>query len=211
LRPVTNGRGNNYATTPRNTFAGSLSYSQIVNQRLQIMFLADVVQQQGYLSLPFHRVYFTDATVHQESLPNSRFKIPLGFRANYFLGDKFIIKTYYRFYKDDWGLTAHTAEIELPVKITPFVSVSPFYRFYSQSAIKYFAPYQTHTVQDQYYTSNFDDSKFNSNFLGAGIRIAPPKGVLGIKDFSMIELRYGHYTRTTGLNSNIISINLKFK
>lgn len=211
LRTAGNGRGRNFSTAPRNTFAGSLSYSQIINQRLQIMFLADVVQQQGYLSLPFHRVYFNDATVHQENLPGSRFKIPLGFRANYFLGDQFIIKTYYRFYKDDWGLTSHTANIEVPVKLTPFVSVSPFYRFYTQSAIKYFAPYQTHTVQDQYYTSNFDDSKFNSNFFGAGIRIAPPKAVFGIKNFSMIEFRYGHYTRTTGLNSDILSMNLKFK
>src|SRR6185295_17818460 len=108
-------------TTARNSFAGSLSYSQIIDERLQIMFLADVVQQQGYLSLPFHRVYFSDASVHQENLPDSRFKIPLGFRANYYLGDKFIVKTYYRFYTDDWGLTSNTADIEVPVKITPFL------------------------------------------------------------------------------------------
>jgi Protein of unknown function (DUF3570) len=207
----TSGRGHNYATTPRNTFAGSLSYSQIINERLQVMFLADAVQQNGYLSLPFHRVYFSDGTIHQENLPSNRFKIPLGFRANYFLGDKFIIKTYYRFYTDDWGLKSHTANIEVPIKITPFISVSPFYRFYTQTAIKYFAPYQTHTAQDQYYTSNYDLAKFNSNFFGTGLRFAPPKGVLGMQHLSMLELRYGHYLQTTGLNSNIISMNLKFK
>ncbi len=211
LRTAGSGRHDNYATAARNTFAGSLSYSQIINERLQIMFLADAVQQNGYLSLPFHRVYFKDATVHQENLPSSRFKIPLGLRANYFLGDKFIIKTYYRFYTDDWGLKSHTANIEVPIKITPFISVSPFYRFYTQSAIKYFAPYQTHTAEDQYYTSNYDLAKFNSNFFGTGIRFAPPKGVFGMQHFGMLELRYGHYLQTTGLNSNIISMNLKFK
>jgi hypothetical protein len=200
-----------YPTTARNTFAGSISYSQIINERLQIMFLADIVQQQGYLSLPFHRVYFSDATVHQENLPSTRLKIPLGFRANYFLGDRFIIRSYYRFYTDDWGLTSHTANIEVPIKLTPFLSVSPFYRYYSQSAIKYFEAYETHTEQDQFYTSNYDLSKFTSNFFGAGIRFAPPKGVLGEKHFNMIELRYGHYIRSTGLTSDIISINLKFK
>jgi hypothetical protein len=204
-------REDDYPTSARNTFAGSLSYSKIINERLQIMFLADAIQQKGYLSLPFHRVFFSDATVHQENLPDTRFKIPLGFRANYYLGDKFIIKTYYRFYNDDWGLTSHTANIEVPVKITPFLSVSSFYRFYNQTAIKYFAPYQKHTAQDQYYTSNYDLSKFNSNFFGAGIRIAPPKGVFGVQHFNMIELRYGHYTKNTGFNSDIISMNLKFK
>ena len=150
-------------------------------------------------------------SVHQENLPDSRFKIPLGFRANYFLGDRFIIKTYYRFYTDNWGVTSHTADIEVPVKITPFLSLSPFYRFYSQTASKYFAPYKQHTASEQYYSSNYDYSKFNSNFFGAGIRIAPPKGIFGTAHFSMIELRYGHYTKNVDLQSNIISMNLKFK
>jgi hypothetical protein len=211
LRTNTSGRGNNYGTAARNTFVGSLSYSQIINKSFQVMFLADVAQQQGYLSLPFHRVYFNDGSVHQENLPSSRFKLPLGFRGNYFIGDKFIIKTYYRFYTDDWGLTSHTANIEMPIKITPFVSVSPFYRYYTQTAAKYFSPYETHTASDQYYTSNYDYSKFNSNFFGAGIRFAPATGVIGIQHFSMLELRYGHYARTTGLNSNIISLNIKYK
>ena len=212
LRVNSGGYGkNNYPKVARNTFAASISYSQIINEKLNIMFIADAVQQNGYLSLPFHRVYFYDSTVHQEKLPSSRFKIPLGFRANYFLGDKFIIKTYYRFYKDDWGITAHTANIELPIKLTPFISVSPFYRYYTQTAAKFFGAYKTHSIQDQYYTSNYDMSNFNSSFMGAGIRLAPPTGVFGLKHLSMLELRYGHYSRTTGLNANIISMNLKFK
>src|SRR5207342_2358392 len=99
-----------------------------------ILFLVDFVYQQGHLGLPFHRVYFDDFTVHSEHLPSSRFKIPLGFRANYFLGDRIIFRTYYRYYHDDWGLNAHTAEIETPIKITPFFSISPFYRYYTQTA-----------------------------------------------------------------------------
>ncbi|HEV8083153.1 MAG TPA: DUF3570 domain-containing protein [Chitinophagaceae bacterium] len=211
FRANPNEKNPHYATTGRNTFSGSFSYSQIINKSLQLMLLADVVQQQGYLSLPFHRVYFTDGSIHQENLPGRRFKIPLGFRANYFAGDKFIVKAYYRFYADDWGLNSHTANIEVPVKITPFLSVSPFYRYYNQSAIKYFAPYGMHTAQDQYYTSNYDMSKFNSNFFGGGIRIAPPTGVFGIQRLSVLELRYGHYTKNIGMNANIFSMNLKFK
>lgn len=200
-----------YGTSARNTFAGSLSYSQIINKNFQAIFLADVIEQKGYLGLPFHRVYFNDGTVHQENLPDSRFKIPLGVRASYFLGDKFIIRAYYRFYTDDWGLRSHTANIEIPIKISPFLSISPFYRFYNQTAVRYFGPYQEHSVQDGYYTSNYDLSSFNSNFLGAGFRIAPRRGVFGISRLNMFELRFGHYLKNTGLNANIISMNLKFR
>ena len=200
-----------YGSATRNTYVGSLSYSQIVNKQLQLMFLADVVQQQGFLSLPFYRVYFKDASVHQEALPDSRTKIPLAIRANYFAGDKVILRAYYRFYTDNWGITAHTADLEIPVKITPFISVSPFYRYYTQTAAKYFAPYQQHTNAEQFYTSNYDLSAFNSSFFGAGIRFAPPKGVLGWQHLSVLELRFGHYAKNIDLNANIISLNLKFK
>ena len=210
LRP--GGPGNNrQGSSARNTFNAGMSYSQIVNKRLQLMVMADFVQQQGYLSLPFHRVYFKDNSVHQEMLPGNRIKIPLGFRANYFAGDKFIIKTYYRFYTDNWGLSSHTANIEVPVKLTPFLSVAPFYRYYTQTAVKYFSAYQEHTAQEAFYTSNYDLSKFSSDFFGAGIRATPPKGVFGMKHFSMIEIRYGHYAKNINMNSDILSLNLKFK
>ena len=200
-----------YGSKPRNSYSSSLSWSQIINQRLQLMFLLDIVYQKGYLGLPFHRVYFNDNSLHEENLPDSRFKIPVGFRANYFAGDKVIIRTFYRYYHDDWGINAHTFDIETPVKISPFLSVTPFYRYYNQSAADYFAPYQVHTASDLYYTSNYDLSKFNSNFYGAGFRISPPKGVFGMSHFNMLELRYGHYSKSTGMNADIISLNLKFK
>jgi hypothetical protein len=198
-----------YPSTGRNSFAGTLSYSHIINKNLQVIFLGDVVTQQGFLSLPFYRVYFQDGSVHQEMLPDNRLKIPLGIRANYFWGDKIIVRTYYRYYTDSWGINSNTANIEVPIKITPFFSVSPFYRFYNQTSSKYFLPFEKHTSGDSFFSSNYDLSQFNSNFFGTGIRLAPPKGVLGIEHFNMIEFRYGHYSKNIGLKADILSINIK--
>lgn len=195
----------------RNTFVGSLTYSQIINKNFQVMFQADLISQQGYLSLPFHRVYFTDGSVHQEKLPDSRLKIPLAARASYFLGDNVIIRGYYRFYTDDWGIQSHTADIEIPVKITSFVSVSPFYRYYTQTAAKYFKSYEMHNLQSDFYTSNYDLSKFDSSFIGLGLRLTPVNGIFGIKHLNMLEIRYGHYARSNNLNSDIVSINIRYK
>jgi hypothetical protein len=88
------GEHEDYASTPRNSFSGSLTYSQVVNRNLQLLFVLDLAWQHGYLGLPFHRVYFNDHTVKAESLPSSRFKIPIGIRANYFLGDKIVIRSF---------------------------------------------------------------------------------------------------------------------
>jgi hypothetical protein len=211
LRNGSGGRDNDdYKSASRNSYSGSVSLSQVINERLQVAVIADIVKQDGFLALPFHRVYFNDNTVHSEILPSSRLKIPLGLRANYFFGDKVILRSFYRYYQDDWGLTAHTIDLETSVKINPFLSITPFYRYYNQSAIDYFAPINVHKQGDAYYTSNYDLSAFDSQFFGAGFRSAPPKGVFGMQHIGAIELRYGHYTRSTGLNSDIISLHLKF-
>ena len=202
---------NGYTFEPRNTFALSAGYSQIINTRLQLLLQAEITRQQGYLSLPFHRVYFTNFFLRQENLPDSRLKIPVSLTANYFLGDKIIVKTFLRFYKDDWGINSQTASLEVPVKITPFFSVSPSYRYYRQSAADYFAPYREHTLDEKYYTSNYDLAKFNSNFFGANFRYAPPKGIFKIQHFASAELRYGHYTKTVDLNADVVTLLIQYK
>lgn len=138
-------------------------------------------------------------------------KIPLAVRASYFLGDNFIIRGYYRFYTDDWGLNSHTADIEVPVKLSTEFSLSPFYRYYTQTGVKYFKGFEQHTAAEEFYTSNYDLSRFNSSFLGMGMKYTPLKGVLRLKHFHTLELRYGHYTKTTEMVSDIISINIKYK
>ena len=201
----------NGGSSGRNTFNGSVGWNQVINKRLQLSLDAEIVLQTGYLSLPFHRVYLNDNSVNVEKLPSQRLKFPIGLRANYFIGDKFILRTWYRFYHDNWGISSNALQIETVIKITPFLSLTPFYRFYQQTGSTYFAPYKQHTIADEYRSSNYALSEFNSNFWGAGIRMAPPKAVIKAIHLNTLELRYGHYQRTTNMNANIISLNLKFK
>jgi len=183
----------------------------VINQRLQVLFAVEPSYQHGLLATDYQRDFFTDGSERIENLPGSRYKLPLSARFNYFLDDHFIIRTFYRYYMDNWGVRAHTAELEVPVKLSSFFSISPFYRYNNQIGTRYFTPYGEHNPTDKYYTSDYDLSTLTSDFYGAGIRWAPPKGVFGWQDLSMLELRYGHYTRSTALTSNIITLNLKFK
>lgn len=207
LRSINNLSG----TKPRNSYSASFTLSQVVNTRLQMLLLVDVAYQQGQLATLYHRTYFSDGTHRVEQLPDHRVKLPLGLRLNYFAGDNVIVRTYYRFYRDDWGMQANTAELEIPVKITPFFSISPFYRYYKQRGIRYFAAYQQHQVTEDFYTSDYDLSTLDSHMAGLGLRLAPPGGVFNIPAFNALELRYGHYKRSTGLTANIITLMLKFK
>lgn len=211
IYPIEQRSGKEGGTKPRKTYSSTFSISQIVNQRFQVLLLLDLVYQNGFLSMPFNRIYFDDNAVGIENLPDNRFKFPASFRMNYFLGDRFVLRSFYRYYQDDWGLQAHTGELETTVKVTPFFSISPFYRYYTQSAVDYFSGYKKHQAGEQYVTSDYDLSKFDSHFAGAGFRVISADGIFGIKKFNALEIRYGHYSRQTGLVSNIISLNAKFK
>jgi len=200
-----------YSTRSRNSLSSSFTLSQIVNKRLQIAVILDLAYQYGFLSLPFNRVYFTNNNVSVENLPGARFKIPIGIRAHYFLADRYIIRMFYRYYQDDWGMQAHSANAELSVKITPFLSVTPFYRYHTQSAIDYFAPIRVHNPGDEFYSSDYDLSELSSQSGGIGFRAVSPDGILGIARWNTVELRYDHYERSNGLISNIISLHAKFK
>ena len=197
--------------SPRNSYSGQFSFSQIVNKNLQVLLIAEPTYQNGLLATKYQRVYFTNGSEQAENLPDNRMKIPLGIRANYFLGDRFVIRSFYRYYQDNWGLKAHTAELELPVKLSPFFSASPFYRFYSQNGVDYFAPYALHSPSETYFTSDYDLSKFTSNYVGANFRIVPQNGVLGIQHLHSAEVRYGRYMRSNGLNANQVTLYLQFK
>lgn len=204
-------------TEARNSYSASFTLSQVVNRRMQISLMADVVLQQGLLSTPYHRVYFSGSNnAKVEKLPDSRFKLPVGMRVNYFVSDFLVLRGYYRYYWDEWGLTAHTVSLEPSYKINSFFSVYPFYRYYSQQAMDYFAPFQEHSQSAQYYTSDYDLSGLDSHFYGLGVRFGPPNGLfnytlMGKKQYAkMFELRYGHYSRSNGLVSNIISLQMKF-
>jgi hypothetical protein len=196
---------------PRNSYNLGLVFSQVINRQLQIAILTDISYQEGQLATKFQRVYFNNGGAAPENLPDTRFKVPVGVRASYFLGDKTVLRGFYRFYWDNWDMTSQTASMELSYKISPFISLAPSYRFYSQTGIEYFGKYQAHTVDEEYFTSDYDLSDFTSNIFGLNARFSNLNDKLGIRVFNAAEIRYGNYQRSTGLDSHIVTLVLTFK
>lgn len=198
---------------PRTSYNLGLTLSQVVNRNFQVALLTDVGYQQGLLATKFNRVYFGDLTnVRSEKLPDTRFKLPVGIRANYFLGDHIVLRTFYRYYWDNWGINSHTISIEPSIKLSAFSSLSIPYRYYTQSAADYFKPIFLHGLAEEFYTSDYDLSKFSSNMIGLGYKMTDAdRGIFHVKRINSLELRYGYYTRNNGLDSHIITLAMKFK
>ena len=122
------------------------------------------------------------------------------------------LQSYYRFYWDDFGLIGNTFSLELPIKITPTLSITPFERVYAQQGVDFFKPFGEHNTEQQYYTSDYDLSTFHSYKSGVSIRHAPFSKKRR-RTFKEIEIRYAFYKRSDGLTASIITafINLEYE
>ncbi len=206
----------------RNSYSAGLVLTQILSKRLQGAFLADWVLQKGLLSTPFQRVYFADygdsyiENFHLaddvEHLPDSRMKIAAGARLNYYINEHFVLRSFYRYYTDDWGIKSHTASLEVPIKLGSKFTLYPSYRYYTQTAADYFAGYNQHLSNEQYYTSDYDLSKYNANQYGLGILytdILEEKHIWKLK-IKNVDLKYHYYKRDSGFKANFISFGIGF-
>lgn len=218
-----------YGADNRQSFTLSLVYAQVLGKRLQASLSAEPVVQRGLLSTPFQRVYFRDrpdaagqlgtlGTALAEVLPRLRYKYPASLRLTYYATDLVQLRGFYRFYADNFGIRASTFELEAPLKVTAFFTLYPFYRYHTQTAADYFAPYLAHSVADAYYTSDYDLSAFSATKVGLGLRYAPLYGLgrfktpfgHGITKFKSLDVRYGYYRQRTGLTANVVSADLSF-
>lgn len=206
----------------RNSYSLSLSFSQILSQKLQGALFMDVVSQNGLLSTPFQRVYFSDfedfyiddfqLADNVEQLPDSRFKIPVGGRLNYYLNDLVVLRSYYRFYWDDWGISSHTASLEAPFKLTEKLTIYPSYRYYTQTAADYFYPKERALSTYDFYTSDYDLSNYDAHQYGAGLQYKDIFTSARVLNFGLktINLRFSQYDRSDGLNAFIVTLGTTF-
>lgn len=206
----------------RNSYSLSLGLIQILSKRLQGSLFLDVVAQEGLLSTPFQRVYFSDANDFfiedfqladdVERLPDTRFKIPVGGRLNYYVNDIFVIRSYYRYYSDDWGITSHTASLEMPIKLSTTFTMYPTYRYYTQTAADYFYEKEVGVSTLDFYSSDYDLSAFDAHQYGLGLRYKDIFTSTKLLNFGLktIDLRFSKYDRSDGLDSFIFSLGTTF-
>ncbi|MCB0403066.1 MAG: DUF3570 domain-containing protein [Flavobacteriales bacterium] len=206
----------------RNSYSVTVGFSQVLSKKVQFSISNDVIYQQGLLSTPFHRIHFADVNNSYiegyhladdvERMPDTRIKYALGTRFNVYLSKTFVLRTFYRYYIDSWKIGAHTASLELPIRLSDKFSLVPSYRFYTQSATEYFAPYDTHLSTEKYYTSDYDLSKFSSNQFGMGISYTDvmTKAHIWKLRLKSIDLQANNYRRNTSFRAFLVAFGVKF-
>jgi hypothetical protein len=210
-------------TNKRNSYAIGFGFSQILSKKAQGSISLDLVQQEGLLSTPFQRVFFKDRDAiiigngfqladDIERLPSSRFKIAIGGRLNYYINEMFVLRSYLRYYQDNWGITSYTASIEAPIKLGDFFTLYPSYRYYTQTKADYFYKANDALSTDAFYTSDYDLSNFNAGEFGLGVSYTDIFTKVKLLGYGLksINAKASYYNRSSSLSYFMVSGGIKF-
>ncbi|WP_232830037.1 DUF3570 domain-containing protein [Lewinella sp. IMCC34191] len=217
------GRDDLLDETGRNSYNLGVNFSQLLSRRAQAVFSMDLVRQEGLLSTPFQRVYFADIAEIAvgdgdfflaediERLPSTRNKLALGGRLHYYLNQRFVVRSFYRYYTDDWSVGSHTLNVELPIKFGSYFSIIPGYRYYTQTAAEYFAGFDEHLSTETFYTSDYDLSNFQANQFSLGVSyldILTDRSLFGW-GLKSVDLNFSLYRRDNGFQASQVALGLK--
>ena len=148
VAPVTN-----HLKLPKRSDGYSLGWTWIVSERDLFDVSASLMRLSGYLDDPYKVVPIGSpgaGTTIPDHRPNERARYALVARyAHHTSGDS-AIKGSYRFYTDDWGIRAHTFDVEFDQRFGDGWVVAPEVRLYVQSAASF---YGSLFVQPQRYMS----------------------------------------------------------
>jgi len=197
--------GVNEGDADRETNDLTISLSQVLSPKAIAVFELFVSDQSGFLSTPFHELRLDDGSRVAERLPDARQRMAFKASLNYAFTNRFVLRSYLRYYDDDWGIDAQTLELEPHFKLGfgDDTWLYPILRYHTQSGSDYWGLPGSFTTNQDFYTTDWDLGEFDSQKYGLGFRT---KFASRLSDY--LEVRLTHYERDGGFSSTGLAIGL---
>jgi len=184
-------------------------YKDVMAMQLDPNWRTDGYGPNGYV-LPVNAFpgvqYSVASDVVKEQRPHLRNQLTFDLGYRYYVEPlNAAAKINYNFFHDDWGINAHTFDGEWRQALPGHWTLTPYARYYAQSAASFYTPYVlTSMLPDQ---SNWNDfSSLANQYFSSDQRLSAYGAISGgvtlgkqlVKGLSM-ELGYEYYTHKGGL------------
>ena len=193
--------GGRHGRTDRTSTTVSAGVTQILTPTTVANVNYGITMQRGEMGNTWNSVPIEGNTRGPELLPSERMRHALVLRAAQYLPWNGALHVYYRFYADDWGTVAHSAETELLQRVSRGVTLGALYRFHRQSGVAFFT-----TLADPLAllrTSDSDLAPFDAQTVGGKVMVdAPVRGEIRALH---VELGYERYFRTNDLHIDVFT------
>jgi hypothetical protein len=201
--------GGHIGYTSRSSSNGNASLSQLLSPTTVAVLGYGFTAQTGMLSNGWNIVPTPKAQggIDLERLPHLRDRHAISGRLAQFLPWNGALKASYRFYADDWGAVAHSAEVELDQRLTPFFYLGATYRLHHQSAVDFFRTVAPLGLR--FMTADSDLAEFYAQTFGLKASFDwAGRMPLGAK--LHVDASIERYIRSNDLSVNIASLGVGF-
>ncbi|MHB0969084.1 MAG: DUF3570 domain-containing protein [Thermoanaerobaculia bacterium] len=198
----------------RTTTDATFTLSQTLGRRTAGSIELFVSQQEGVLSTPYHEVIIGEGSLLDpgthvaERLPETRDRQAVSLRLTHSFSDRIVQRVGYRFYTDDWGIDAHTIDLETHFRLPSEreMWLYPILRHHTQTGADYFGLPRTFSGSEAYYTSDWDLAETASDKYGIGWSVTTLPREKMLLHVDRLEMRATFYDRDDGLSGFTTSL-----
>lgn len=183
----------------RNNFR--FEVSQIVTPNMIMGFNYELISDEGYLNNPYRSYRFLSDPLDpdagyqlaREVYPRTRTSDAAAFRMKYFLPWRATVGGNYRFFTDDWGIDAHTLQLNYTHVLYDKWFLDLKYRYYVQTQADFYSDLFLAASQDEkdYRARDKELSEFNNHTFSAYISYQRPLSYRML-DNAAITLQWDH-------------------
>jgi len=133
----------------------SFGLTRILNRNALIQSGVQITHQDGFLSDPYKEMWINGVVLFDHR-PDQRtaFSWSTRFRQ-YFVGSNAALHTDYRYYNNDWDVSAHTLDMAWYQPLGENFELAPSVRYHSQRAADFYQPAITDGHQPKYWSSDY--------------------------------------------------------
>ena len=152
----------------------SLSLTQILTRNAILGFNYELLTDQGYLANPYRKIRYLSPgqgagfTLADQVYPNTRTSHSASAQLKYYLPYRAALTGQYRFFRDTWGIRAHTLELDYTHPVSKRWIFDASLRYYRQGAADFYSDLFPRANYQNFMGRDRELAAFHSYTLGAG-------------------------------------------
>jgi hypothetical protein len=192
---------------PRDVSLDAVTFTaaQVLSPKLVAQTNVFWARQQGYLAHPENIVVNADGSFAEEVHPSERQRAAVVGRLIRYFETRSSLHTDYRYYRDTWGISSHTAGAEWYQYFGPYWIGRIGYRLYDQSAADFWderpdpgAPFKTIDGKLRPFTSNL-----------YGLKVTTTRWHIPWFDRTEFDAKVDRYTQSGGLKAVVVEVGMR--
>lgn len=139
----------------RHSTSASLGFTRIINRNALIQSGVQITEYAGFLSDPYKQMWVNGA-IEFDNRPDARTAFSWTTRYRQFISaSEAALLADYRYFNDNWGISAHTADVSWNQPIGRHFELVPSVRYYSQNAANFYTTAVTNGLRPKFGSSDY--------------------------------------------------------